>query len=357
MPRIAAISIANPTHLIAQEEIKEFAKSLYGEHELFTRLLPVFDNVKVQKRYLSADLEWFRSKHSFTQTNELYIKTAVDLSERVAIDIAAQSGIHTSDFDVVFFISTTGLSTPSIDAHLFNRISLNPHIKRIPIWGLGCAGGAAGLARAYDYLVAFPRHRALIIAVELCSLSFQINELNKTNIVSAALFGDGAAACAVFGDLVPTHEHSDAHSQPSLLGSLSTIYPNSLDIMNWQATADGFKVRLSQDIPSIVTSLVKRNIEEFLCGLKLSLSEIHHFILHPGGTKVLQAYAEGLNLPIDKLSHSFNVLCEFGNMSSVTVFFVLKRFLEGRSQQPGEYGLIGSLGPGFSSELVMLQWD
>lgn len=357
MPRIAAVSTANPTHVIPQEEIKKFAKSLYGEHELFTRLLPVFDNVKVQKRHLSADLEWFRSKHSFTQTNELYIKTAVALSERVAIDVATQSGIDTGGFDVVFFISTTGLSTPSIDAHLFNRISLNPHIKRIPIWGLGCAGGAAGLARAYDYLMAYPRHRALIIAVELCSLSFQINELNKTNIVSAALFGDGAAACAVFGDLVPSPEHSDAHSQPSLLGSFSTIYPNSLDIMSWQATADGFKVRLSQDIPSIVTSLVKRNIEEFLCDLKISLSEIHHFILHPGGTKVLQAYADGLNLPIDKLENSFNILCEFGNMSSATVFFVLKRFLEARNQQSGEYGLIGSLGPGFSSELVMLQWD
>jgi alkylresorcinol/alkylpyrone synthase len=357
MPRIAAVSTANPTHIFTQEEIKEFAKSLYGEDELFTRLLPVFDNVKVQKRHLTADLEWFRTKHSFTETNELYIKTALELSEGVAIDVANQCGISTNDFDVIFFISTTGLSTPSIDAHLFNRISLNPHIKRIPIWGLGCAGGAAGLARAYDYLMAYPRHRALIIAVELCSLSFQINELNKTNIVSAALFADGAAACAVFGDLVPTQERPYADSHPSLLGSLSTIYPDSLDIMRWQATTDGFKVRLSQNIPSIVTSLVKCNIEEFLCELKLSLSQIDHFIFHPGGTKVLQAYAEGLNLPIDKLAHSFNVLCNFGNMSSVTVFFVLKRFLENMKQNSREYGLIGSLGPGFSSELVILRWD
>ena len=359
MPRIATVATATPSNIISQEEVKKFAKSLYGENKLFNRLLPVFDNAIVERRCLAVDLDWLSRKHSFTESNDLYIQVALDLSAQVSTDAAYQCGLSTEEFDIVFFISTTGLSTPSIDGRLFNRIALNPHIKRVPIWGLGCAGGAGALARAYDYLKSYPTHRALIIAVEFCSLSFQLNELSKTNVISSALFGDGAAACVVLGDRVPFKD--TGREQPSILGSLSTIYPDSEDVMSWQATSDGFKVRLSRDIPSIVTSLVKGNIEELLQDLELKLNDLTHLILHPGGTKVLQAYADGIGTSIEKLAHSNSVLRDFGNMSSVTVYFVLKRFLENSRQHSrqhsGEYGLVGALGPGFSSELVLLQWN
>lgn len=355
MPRIAAVATATPPHIISQEKVKAFAQALFAESRLVTRLLPVFDNALVQKRHLSVDLDWLSSVHSFTETNDLYIETALDLAVRVTEDVADRCGHATTDFDVVFFISTTGLSTPSIDARLFNRIPLNPHIKRIPIWGLGCAGGAGGIARAYDYLKAYPTHRALIISVELCSLSFQHGDQSKTGIISAALFGDGAAACVMLGDQVPFHDYG--RPQPSVLGSLSTIYPDSLDVMSWRATAEGFKVQLSRDIPTIVTSLVQKNIEELLRERELSLADLRHLVFHPGGTKVLQAYADGLGVPLGRLDHSAHVLRDFGNMSSVTVYFVLKRYLESTRAHSNEYGLVAALGPGFSSELVLLKWE
>jgi alkylresorcinol/alkylpyrone synthase len=355
MPRIAAVSTANPPHIISQQAVKEFAQSVYSQNRLLTRLLPVFDNAAVQKRHLSVSLEWLSTKHSFTETNDLYIETALELSERVVSEVARQCGLTPKDFEVIFFISTTGISTPSIDARLFNRIGLSPHVKRIPIFGLGCAGGAGGLARAFDYLKAYPKHRALVVAVELCSLAFQIDDPTKTDIISAALFGDGAAACAIFGSEVPLNDSMRSH--PALLGSLSTLYPDSLDVMSWRVTSEGFKVQLSKDIPSIVTSLVKGNIDEFLMEQKIQMNELTQFVLHPGGAKVLQAYADGLGVPLEKLEHSYGVLKDYGNMSSVTVYFVLKRSMESRQVKHREYGLVGALGPGFSSELVLLKWD
>ena len=317
--------------------------------------MPVFENAKVQERYFTNDLDWYGSKHTFTEINDLYIKTSLDLCEEVTTRLADQCEIKTTDFDVIFFISTTGLSTPSIDARLFNRLRLNPHIKRIPIFGLGCAGGAAGLARAHDYLKAYPTHRALIVTVELCSLAFQRNDASKSGIISVALFGDGAAACLMVGDHVPRNHQKWA--QPSTLGSLSTIYPDTEEVMGWRVTDKGFQVQLSKNIPNIVTSLVKPNVTEILSGHEISMNQISHFVMHPGGMKVLEAYSNGLEIPLDRLKHSIETLQNFGNMSSATVYFVLKKFLETTKDQTNEYGLLASLGPGFGSELVLLKWD
>jgi len=357
MPRIVGISTANPKNAVTQDRVIDFAKILFGEGRHFSHLLPVYENANVKTRYLSPEPEWFERSHPFTEVNDFYIRTALELSEKVCVDLERQCGIGTRDFDVVFFVSTTGLSTPSIDARLFNRIPLNPHIKRIPIWGLGCAGGAGGVARAHDYLKAFPRHRALIIAVELCSLAFQRHDFSSTNVISTALFADGAAACAMIGDEV-TLPKNDLHTSfPSTLSSLSTIYPDTLDVMSWRITSEGFIVNLSRDIPSIVTSLVKGNIGEFLSENELRLDQIKHFIFHPGGMKVLQAYADGLGISLEQLSNSVNILQNFGNMSSVTILFILKLFLEQTKNRSGDYGLMGALGPGFSSELVLVKWD
>jgi len=355
MPKIVGVSIATPPYTITQEDIKDFAQKIFNSDDHVRRLMPVFDNAMVETRYFSAPLEWFGEHHDFTDVNDLYIKTALQLSEDAVLKLTAQCEIETEDFDVIFFISTTGLSTPSIDARLFNRIKLNPHIKRIPIFGLGCAGGAAGLARAHDYLKAYPTHRALIVAVELCGLAFQKDDFSKSNIVSTAIFGDGAAACLMVGDKVAMPDNLCAH--PSTLGSFSTIYPDTEEVMSWKITSEGFKVQLSKNIPTIVTSLVKENVSDFLRAHEIPMEKISHFIMHPGGMKVLQAYSEGLNIPMNKLKHSVDVLRDYGNMSSTTVYFVLQRFLESTRDQSGEYGLLGSLGPGFSSELLLMKWD
>lgn len=353
MPRIAAVSTAVPEHVLEQSEIRAFAATVFPPN-LYERLLPVFDNANIERRYFAVDAEWLQRDHSFTEVNDRYIEVALELSERVVCEAAEMASIGTTDIDAIFFVSTTGLSTPSIDARLFNRIPLSPHIKRIPIWGLGCAGGASALARAAEYLRAFPTHRALVVTLELCSLAFQREDATKSNMIATALFGDGAAACLLEGDQVPATGRD--WSQPNVLDSLSTIYPDSLDVMGWRITSNGFTVVLSRDIPSIVTSLVKPNIEELVSRVGLRLDQIKHYVAHPGGTKVLGAYENALGVASETFATSRAVLRTFGNMSSATVYFILKCFMERVTGGSGEYGLLSALGPGFSSELVLLQW-
>jgi alkylresorcinol/alkylpyrone synthase len=353
MPYIAGITTANPSNILEQKDAKYFAKQLFGPQA--EHLMPVFDNALIDRRHFAMETEWFFHPHTFTETNDRYIETALALAEEVVLKLADQCGINTEDFDAIFFVSTTGLSTPSIDARLFNRISFNSHIKRIPIWGLGCAAGVGGIARASEYVQAFPKHRALVVSVELCSLAFQLNDHSKSNIVASALFADGAAACLIAGDEVP-NQHRD-YSQPSIIGSLSTTYPDTLDVMGWRITTEGFKIVLSKNIPSIVTSLVKQNVEELLTLHGISIQNISHYAAHPGGAKVMDAYAEALSLSNGELHHSLDVLREFGNMSSATVFFILDRVLRETGSESNAYGLVSALGPGFSSELVLLKWN
>jgi alkylresorcinol/alkylpyrone synthase len=352
MPHIAGITTANPPHILEQQDAKHFARMLFGPQA--EHLMPVFDNSLIDRRHFATEIEWFFQQHDFTETNDMYIRSAVNLAEEVVTKLAKLCHIGTEDFDAIFFVSTTGLSTPSIDALLFNRIPLNSHIKRIPIWGLGCAAGVGGVARASEYVRAFPKHRAVVVSVELCSLAFQLNDHSKSNIVASALFADGAAACLVAGDEVPLLGQD--FSQPSILGSLSTTYPDTLDVMGWRITMEGFKIVLSKNIPSIVTSLVRSNINELLASFGLSLTDILHYAAHPGGAKVMEAYAQALSLSGDELRHSMDVLREFGNMSSTTVFFILQRLLKETRSTSGGHGLVSALGPGFSSELVLLKW-
>jgi alkylresorcinol/alkylpyrone synthase len=353
MPYIAGVATAVPPNTIDQESAKELTRQLFGRE--IDRLLPVFDNAMIENRHITPEIDWFLQPHNFTETNDRYIESALALSEKVVSDLAKQCSISTEDFDAIFFVSTTGLSTPSIDARLFNRIKLNRHIKRVPIWGLGCAAGVGGIARASEYVRAFPKHRAVVISVELCSLAFQLGDASKSNVIAAALFGDGAAACCVVGDEVEMPKNDFAH--PRVVDTLSTIYDDTLDVMGWRITNDGFKIVLSRDIPTIVTSLVRENIEELLSKHSIGVPDIKRYIAHPGGTKVMEAYATALALDQCELQYSYDVLKNYGNMSSATVFFILERVLKDSREERDEYGLASALGPGFSSELVLLHWD
>ena len=349
LSRIRSVATAVPRHRIGQQVARQFCRSLF--HETFSdidRLLPVFSNSLVENRYFSVPEEWFETDHSFAEKNRHYIEAALELGEAATSLCLQKAGLAPQDIDHLFFVSTTGLATPSIDAHLINILKLRPNVRRTPIWGLGCAGGVAGLSRAYEYTVAFPRERALVLALELCGLTFQRNDLSKSNLVATSLFGDGAAAVLVSGA-----ETDDAG--PRILASRSTLWYESLDVMGWDINDRGLKVLFSRDIPSIVRSLALPALLEFLSSQGLALHDSMHIIAHPGGAKVIEAYEQALGLPEGKMDRARAILRKYGNMSSPTVLFVLEDYLRAQAVRPDEYGLITALGPGFSAEMMLIQ--
>lgn len=352
MPYIISAGTADAPFKLPQDEVKKFIYNLFSNSSIdIDRMIGVFDNSSVSERHFSAPMEWFGEEHSFAEKNKIYADTALKLSSQAIEDCLWKADVDVSRIDHVFFVSSTGLATPTIDALLFNKMKFNRHVKRTPIWGLGCAGGAAGLSRAMDYTKAYPESTALLISIELCSLTFIKDDVSKSNIVASSLFSDGAAAVLVAGDEVNIGKGKGIR----LLNSLSTIYDNSLDVMGWDIAEEGLRVIFSKDIPTIVRDCVKPNIMELLYINNLTLNDLKHFVTHPGGLKVLDAYEQSLGLTNGKLNLSRKVLNLHGNMSSPSVIYVLNEFLLQNSYKPDEYGLISSLGPGFSSELILFR--
>jgi alkylresorcinol/alkylpyrone synthase len=317
------------------------------------RYLPIFEHSEIDARHICMPLSWFGSTHSAEEKHALFMRHAVELAERAARSCLARAGVAPEEVNHIFLVTTTGTATPSLDAYLFNRLGLHPHVKRSPLWGLGCAGGAAGLARACEYVTAFPKQLALLVSVELCSLTFIRDDFSKSNIVATSLFADGAAAALIAGDEVV--EHSSAPFPPARIAATqSTTWSDSLDVMGWDVTDRGLKVIFSKDIPSIILEHMRPNVEELLDDAQWKLEDIEHFVLHPGGMKVLRAYEQSLGLTEGRLGASERILRSYGNMSSCTVLFVLEEILKA-GPRAGSRALAGSLGPGFSSELLLLE--
>ena len=348
-PRVLSVATAVPKHRVAQRTARDFARAMFsGVYRDVERLLPVFDNVEIDGRNFCVPPEWFYEDHTFPEKNNLYVEHALDLSEKAARRALDKAGADPSEVGAVFFVSTTGLSTPSIDSQLLPRLGLSKHTRRVPIWGLGCAAGAGGLARALDYARVYLGEKVLLVGVELCGLTFQWGDRSKAGLVSTALFADGAAA-AVLGSAP-----GDAPA-PELLGSHSTTWPGTEDIMGWEIVEAGFKVQLSRSIPQLVRERMPENIEAACSSVGLAPKDIEHFVTHPGGAKVLDAFEEVFGLGRGGLVLSREVLRDYGNMSSVTVMFILERFLETEVCAPGEHGVISALGPGFSAEHVFFR--
>lgn len=361
MPTIISIAEAQPPYEIQQTEASLFARELFAESfKDIDRLLKAFQNGQIEKRHFVKDIGWFKVERSFEEKNLAYIESAVTLGKEAIEKCLNNStflkkNVAYEEIDACFFISSTGIATPSIDARIMNLLPFNSHMKRIPIFGLGCAGGAAGLSRAFEYCRAFPKAKVLVLAVELCSLTFQRNDLSKSNLIGTSLFADGIACCLVCGDAVSIEEIRKRETSPSILTTQSTLMPNSIDVMGWAIKNSGLFVIFSRDIPNIIEDWLKPNVSEFLNKHALKLSQINHFIAHPGGKKVLDAYVYSLGISPAMINISLNVLKQFGNMSSATILYVLKRFME-QQIQVGEMGLCTALGPGFSSELILLRW-
>jgi alkylresorcinol/alkylpyrone synthase len=348
MPRIAAVATATPPHRVSQQDIKRAAREFFAAGVTnIDRYTSVFDNGEIDTRFLAAPLEWFGQHHTWGEANDLWIEVASALGAEAARRCLQDARLAPGDIDHIFFVSTTGLAAPSLDARLITLLEMPRHTRRTPIWGLGCAGGVAGLARASEYVRAFPGHRALLVCVELCSLTFQFDDRSKRNLVAASLFGDGAAAVVLEGDALGTNG-------PEVVATESTLFPDSLDLMGWDIVDTGMRVVFGAGIPRVVTAEYQGLATEFLGAHGLALSDIQHHIYHPGGAKVLSAYEQAAGLPDDALRPSRDILRDYGNMSSATVLFVLEDYLT-RGIARGEYGLMTVFGPGFSAEMALIR--
>ena len=352
MPSLAAISKINFPFKTDQQEVKQYAKDLFApSFPQVERMLSAFDNTEIVTRNFCKPLAYYSDLHSFQDQNAEYIRLALEYSIKAIEECISSAHIKKNEITDIIFISTTGLSTPSLDALIINKMKLSQNINRMAIFGLGCGGGVSGYSKASILAKANPDAVVLLVAVELCSLTFLRNDYSKSNFIGSSLFADGVAACLITGD----NQTNKTKNKVSFLATQSKLYYDSHDVMGWEFLDAGFKVLFSSDIPTIIRKNVHNDITSFLEKNQLKLSDIKNFIFHPGGKKILTAYKEALAVEGDFLKNTREVMNDNGNMSSATVLYVLERFMK-QGFENG-YGLMVSMGPGFSCEMVLLQMN
>jgi alkylresorcinol/alkylpyrone synthase len=362
---IVALATASPEHTLAQAQAKAFARSFFsadfggGSSPELERLLDIYDNAGVETRQTARPITWLEQPHSFPDKNAIYREQALALSTRAGAAAIERAGIDPRAYGAIVFASSTGIATPSLDARLVQSLGLGRDIERVPLWGLGCAGGGAGLARARA--LALGLHKpVLVIACELCTLTFVHGDRRKANLVAVALFGDGAAAAVVAPE--PhwnPRGNARAPQGPELLSGYSQLIDDSEDIMGWDLEPEGLRVRFAPTIPALVSEQAAAMVRDAAAGAGLAAADIRHLVVHPGGRRVLDAWEQALELrsPDERgrLRYAREVLRDHGNMSSPTVLFVLDRFLAD-TPASGEAGLLLALGPGFCAEGVGFRW-
>ncbi len=336
---IARVGIAVPPRVVTQPDAKAAARMIFRELPGIEGLLSVFDHAGVERRHFCFGPEYYAEAHGWKRRNDDYIANAVELSASAC----RAAGVEAGGIDHVIFVTTTGLATPSIDARLANRIGLRSDVRRTPLYGVGCAGGAVGLARAYDYLRGWPEHRVLLVSVELCGQTFDPTDRSKSNFVAAAIFGEGAAA-VVLGGKGPG---------PRIVDAASLLLPDTLDAMGWEFGDSGPKLVLSKSIPGLIREHVGPAVRSFLARNGLAVEAVGHHIVHPGGPRVLDAIEGALELKNGALDPARRLLRDYGNLSSASVLFELADVLP--SIRPGEHALALAVGPGFSLETVLLR--
>jgi alkylresorcinol/alkylpyrone synthase len=350
--RIVSAASAFPQYVYDQETVTAFLSELWKDQLPKPGLLErLHKNCGVSRRHFSMPLEEYAGIENFGQANDKWIETAAKLGEVAIIRAVTGAGIALKDIDAIYFTSITGISNPSIDALLTNRLALSPTIKRTPIFGLGCVGGAVGITRASDYVRAFPDQIALVLSVELCSLTWQRKDCSIANLISVGLFGDGAAAVIVAG--AQTDIGQDG---PQIISTRASFYPDTEDVMGWKINENGFEIVLSAGVPDVVKKYFRSDLDAFLNDHKLRSNNISSWIIHPGGPKVLTAITRALDLPADALDLSWKCLDRVGNLSSASVLVVLEDLLNAHRCAPDSYGIMAALGPGFCSEILLLKW-
>ncbi len=348
--QIVSAGVAFPENSYEQQAItsalNERWKGRLSRPELLDRL---HARCGVQKRNLVLPLEAYDGIRTWGQANDQWIESAQTLGRDAICRAITPAGLTPGSIDALYFVSVTGVASPSIDARLVNRMGLSPRIKRVPMFGLGCVAGAAGLARAADYVRAFPDQVAVVLAVEICSLTWQRNDLSVANLISTGLFGDGAAAVLVAGS-------EAGFSGPQVLATRSVFYPNTQNVMGWNISEDGFRIVLSADVPAVIQENLRSDVDSFLEDHGLRRDDIASWIIHTGGPRVLEAIADALELADGQLEASWDSLQNVGNLSSASVLVVLEEFLAHRRGEPGTYSVLAAMGPGFCSELLLLRW-
>jgi alkylresorcinol/alkylpyrone synthase len=348
--KIVGAGSAFPNHVYTQQAITAALKHYWqGRLERPESLDRLHANCGVERRHLSLPIEHYARLDTFGKTNTVWIETAEQLGSTAICRAVTPHNIEPQDIDALFFTSVTGISSPSIDARLVNRMKLNPRIKRMPLFGLGCVAGAAGIARAADYLRAFPDQIATLLSVELCSLTWQRDDLSTANLISTGLFGDGAAAVVLAGS-------DTGFEGPEIVATRSSFYPQTEDAMGWEVSEKGFQIVLSPRVVNIIEDNLARDADAFLAEQGLSRADIGSWILHTGGPKILDAVAHALELPDKALEPSWECLKRVGNLSSASVLVVLEDFLGRRRPAPGTYSVLAAMGPGFCSEFVLMRW-
>lgn len=342
-PSVASVAVEFPSHRHSQDEVITALADFAGPE--FRRFAATSG---VETRHLALPLSRYPQLSGFTEANNAYLDVALELGERAMLSAMAKAEIEPSEVDVVFSTTVTGLTVPSLEGRLVSRLGLRPDVKRVPMFGLGCVAGAAGMARVHDYLRGFPGQVAALLAVELCSLTVQREDRSLANLVAASLFGDGAAAVIATGADRP-------QTGPRLLATRSRIYPDTEEVLGFDIGTDGFRIVLSAEIATVVEKYLGEDVRDFLADYGLTTSDVSRWVLHAAGPKVIDAVENVLDLPADAFDLTRKSLHDNGNLSSVSVLDILQDTMTD-PPPPGSVGLMIAMGPGFSAELVLLGW-
>jgi alkylresorcinol/alkylpyrone synthase len=353
--RVATVRTVLPDHYHDQREITEAVARWWtdADQDLIERFHAA---TRVGGRYLALPIDAYAKLDGFTAANDTYIDVALDLAARAVRGALDAAGLDPAAVDHLVLCSSTGLATPSLDARLAQRVGMRPDIKRVPIFGLGCAAGAAGLSRLHDYLRGWPEHVAVLVCVELCSLTVQPDDDSLPNLVGSGLFGDGAAAVVALGDRRGGDARPAADAGPRITGSRSRLYPDTERLMGWEVGEHGFRIVLAADLVDTVETELAAEVTAFLGEHGLAVADVPSWVCHPGGPKVIETIGRVLGLDADALALTWRSLRRMGNVSSVSVLNVLEETIAARRPPPGVPGLLMALGPGFSAELVLLRW-
>ena len=341
--RLLSIATASPPHEMTQDQVAQVAQMIFGERfPRFDRMLPVYGNSGVRTRQLAMPVEWYLEPHGWPERGEVYLASALELFCQAAQAALDEAGLTGGDVDAIVTVSSTGIATPSLEARAMTRMGFRPDAARVPVFGVGCAGGATGLALASRLAAAQPGRTVLLVCVELCSLAFSLDGLAKVDIISTAIFGDGAAACVLrageagFAEVTGVAEHT---------------WPDTLDIMGWRVGADSLGVILDRALPPFLSKELRPAMERMLAGQDLEIDDVDRFVCHPGGMKVIEAIEGAFDLGQGSLDHEREVLAEHGNMSSPTVLFILDR---ARRAGLPRRSVVTAMGPGFTASTVTL---
>jgi alkylresorcinol/alkylpyrone synthase len=356
--RIASVASALPVHRYGQRELSAYLEGVWRDRpELARRIDAIHENVMVETRHLAYPIERYASFRTFGDFNDAWIEAATELGERAVRQALERARLAPRDVDLILFSTVTGVASPSIDAKLANRLGFRSDVKRMPLFGLGCVAGASAVSRAADFVRGAPRAVALVVTIELCSLTLQRDDTSLANVIASGLFGDGASCAVVVGaERAVELERAGSLLGPRIVDTRSVFYPDTEDVMGWNISEDGFRIVLSPLVPVVARERLGPDVDRFLAEHRMTRADIASWVCHPGGPKVLSAARDSLGIDDEDLSLSWESLRAVGNLSSASVLLILEQTMSKKRPRAGSHGVMLAMGPGFCSELLLLEW-